>query len=77
MPDYQESIFRIDHRAKTAHLWTERPSVKARAIRCGFTVERQEGRGVWMVGPMKAVSIRRPASGPRVFPKGRPFGAKA
>ena len=58
--DYQETIIRIDHRAKTAEIWTMRPAVKNRALRAGFAETKRQGKGVWLSGPLSGVSIRKP-----------------
>jgi hypothetical protein len=62
--DFRETLIRLDHDAKTAEIWTEDRGVTGRALRRGWTVRKRSARGVWMVGPISAILIRKAPSRP-------------
>lgn len=54
--DYRETTINIDHDARTASVWTTSRRIRAKLHRLGA-----KPSGVWLVLPMSAISIRKPA----------------
>ena len=61
MPDYQETIVRIDYTDKYAEVWTERRGLKARLKRLGFAETKAQDQGVWYRGAIRQISFRNAA----------------
>ena len=71
MPDYRETVIRLDHDAKTAEVWTENRAVLTRLRRAGAVQTNRQGRGHWYTAPIRAILIRKvPVKGQGT---GRPF----
>ena len=58
MPDYRETLIRIDHDSKLAEVWTEQAGLASRLKKLGFKETKQQGRGVWLQGGRKQISFR-------------------
>lgn len=77
MPDYRETIIRLDHEAKTAQIWSQNRAILTRARRSGFVEENRQGSGVWLSGPIRGILIRKGPSGARKSTnQGRPFAKR-
>lgn len=59
MPDYRETVIRLDHDAKIAEVWTEQRGILTRLKRSGFTFQKAQGKGQWWRGPLRGILIRK------------------
>lgn len=74
MPDYRETIIRLDHDAKTAEIWTENRGVIGKATRAGWTVTHKQAGGTWLAGGIRGVLVRAFNRPKRASKPGHGFG---
>lgn len=53
MPDYRETIIRIDHGAKTVQIWTEDPSVLRKLDKSKAPLAESQGGRNWRNCPLE------------------------
>lgn len=72
MPDYRETIIRLDHSSKTAEIWTAENGLQNRLKRLGAKELDKAIRGQWYEVPIRWVRIGKPRGA-----SGRPFAARS
>jgi hypothetical protein len=61
MPDYRETIIRIDHDAKIAEVWTRSRAILSKLKRIGAKPLDKQIRGEWWQVGIRQISLRKPA----------------
>lgn len=59
MPDYRETIIRLDHDAKIAEIWTESRAIIRRCAKFGYPETQRQLKGVWLRLPIRAIHIKK------------------
>lgn len=60
MPDYKETLVRIDHEAGTAEVWTEDRRTKTLLGKRKFKFTREQAKGAWYMGASTQVRFCLP-----------------